>query len=133
MVRPLLTTLALAAVLTTACDSRGSGLIGVTPPATKLVFVVQPSDVPVNTPIFPPVQVHVQNANNQTVANANVAISLSLVQTGAVLTGAAPTNAVNGVATFGNLRIDQVGAGLQLQASAPGFPSATSALFNVTP
>ena len=133
MVRPTLTTLALAVVLTTACDYRSGGLIGVTPPATKIVFVVQPTDVAVNVPIFPPVQVHVQNANNQTITNANVAISLSLVQTGAILTGAAPTNAVNGVATFANLRIDQVGAGLQLQASAPGFPSVTSALFNVTP
>ena len=137
MVRPLLTTLAVAAVLTTACDYRGGGLIGVTPPATKIVFVVQPTDVAVNTSISPAVEVHVQNANNQTVTNANVAIIISLVPgtgaAGANLSGAAPVSAVNGVATFPNLRLDLAGAGYQLSATATGFGTVASRAFNVTP
>jgi hypothetical protein len=137
MVRPLLTTLAIAAALTTACDYRSGGLIGVSPPATKIAFVVQPSDVAANTSMFPAVQVHVQNSNNQTITNANVAIQLSLVPApgtaGAILLGASPINAVNGVATFSNLRIDQEGAGYQLVATAAGFTSVASQPFNVTP
>ena len=137
MVRPILTTLAFAVVLTTACDSRPGGLIGVLPPATKIVFVVQPTDVAANASISPPVEVHVQNNNNQTITNANVPITVTLVTgtgtAGAVLTGAAPVAAVNGVATFPNLRVDRAGTGYQLQATASGFPSIASSAFNVTP
>jgi hypothetical protein len=137
MVRPLLTTLALAVVLTTACDSRGGGLIGVTPPATKIAFVVQPSDALAGVPIFPAVEVHVQNADNQTVPNANVAVQLSIAPgtgtTGAVLSGGAPISAVNGVARFTTLRVDLVGTGYQLTATAPGFTTITSTAFRVTP
>ena len=137
MVRPFLTMLAIATVLTTACDYRGGGFIGVTPPATKIVFVVQPTDEPVNTSITPAVEVHVQNTNNQTVANSNVAISLAIAPgtgtPGAILSGAAPINAVNGIARFPNLRVNVQGAGYQLTASAPGFLTATSNTFNVTP
>lgn len=137
MVRPLLTTLALAVVLTTACDYRTGGLIGVTPPATKIAFVVQPSGEAANAFIIPVVEVHVRNNDNQTVQNANVAITLSIVPgtgaTGAQLLGAAPVAAVNGVAVFPNLRIDLAGTGYQLLATAAGFQSVASATFDITP
>jgi adhesin/invasin len=134
MVRPLLT-LAIAAVLTTACDYRAGGLIGVTPPATQIVFVVQPSDAAANAFITPGVEVHVRNNNGQTVPNTNVPITLTLIggTAGANLLGAAPVSAVNGVASFPNLRIDQAGVGYQLMASANGFQTVASRSFNVTP
>lgn len=135
MVRPLLTTLAIAAVLTTACDYRSGGLVGVIPPPTKIVFVVQPSNVAPNAFMTPGVEVHVQNNTNQTVPNANVPITLTLVTgtgtAGATLSGAAPVSAVNGVAAFPNLRIDLAGTGYQLQASASGFQTTASRTFNV--
>ena len=122
--------------LSVACDTRVGGLVGVQPPASKIAFTTQPSSVQAGAAITPAVQVAVQNTNNQTVFS-NAAITLQIVPgtgtAGAVLSGAAPQNAVNGVVNFTGLRIDLPGNGYQLLASAPGFASVASAAFNVTP
>jgi len=41
-------------------------------------------------------------------------------------------NVVDGVATFPNLSIDQIGMGYTLRATAGGLTAATSSSFNVT-
>ena len=41
-------------------------------------------------------------------------------------------NAVNGVATFSNLTLNQIGTGYTLTAAASGLTGATSPAFNVT-
>ncbi|MDH4352145.1 MAG: Ig-like domain-containing protein, partial [Gemmatimonadota bacterium] len=46
--------------------------------------------------------------------------------------GAAPTNAVNGIATFTNIRLDKAAAGYALAAFGSGLVSATSAAFDIT-
>ena len=51
---------------------------------------------------------------------------------GGTLSGGAPVNAVNGVATFPNLSVDKAGNGYTLRATASGLTAATSSAFNVT-
>jgi hypothetical protein len=119
-----------------ACDSR-SGLVGVSPPATQMAFLSQPTNVVANAAINPPVQIATQNANGQTIGSGSTAVTLTIAPgtgtTGAVLTGGTAQPTQNGAVVFGNLRIDLPGTGYQLVASAAGFPSVTSAAFNVTP
>lgn len=119
-----------------ACDSR-SGLVGVSPPATQLVFLSQPTNVVANAAINPPVQIATQNTNGETVGSGSSAVTLTIAPgtgtSGAVLTGGTAQLTQNGAVVFGNLRIDLAGTGYQLVASAAGFPSVTSAAFNVTP
>lgn len=136
MVRRLSSLVTIAA-LTVACDVRPVGIVGVTPPATRIAFVSQPSSAQAGVAITPAVQVVVQNNDGTTVPSANVPISLSIVPgtgtAGAVLTGGAAQQATQGVVNFTNLRIDLPGTGYQLQATASGFASVTSAPFNITP
>ena len=136
MLRRLLQ-LAAVAALATACDTRVPGMVGVTPPATQIVFTSQPSDVQVGTPILPAVRVEVRNGQGQTVTSGTANIILTITPTtgapGATLTGGDAQTTVSGVVIFTNLRIDTPGAGYQLLASATGFPSVSSLPFTVTP
>lgn len=133
--------LTLLAVLVSAgaCDYRtGTGAIGVTPPATRLVITAQPSNVPAGAAITPPMAVAVQNSDGQTIANSNVAIAIQIAPgtgaAGAVLSGTTTVPATGGVATFNNLRINLAGTGYRLTAlAAGGLTSATSNPFDVTP
>ena len=47
--------------------------------------------------------------------------------------GATTVNAVGGIATFAALTVTQPGSGFSLMASASGYDSAQSVLFNVSP
>jgi hypothetical protein len=136
MVQRLLAVMAFAS-LSVGCDTRVGGLVGVTPPATRIAIVSQPTNTPAGGTMSPAVQVAIQNPQGQTVGSTNAAITLSIVPgtgtAGAVLTGGGPLNAVNGLASFTNLRIDLPGTGYQLQATASGFATIATAPFNVTP
>jgi len=98
---------------------------------------VQPSDAVVFTAIAPPVQVLVQNATGLTMTNSSAAVTMAITPgtgtTGAVLSGQLIVNAVNGVASFNNLRIDFAGTGYTLTASATGLTSVTTGAFAATP
>ena len=102
--------------------------------ATQLGFVGQPSAVQVGLPLVPPVQVAVQDAAGQTVVGRTDAITLQIATNpgGGTLGGQVTRNAENGVATFTDLTLDQIGGGYTLRASASGLPDVTSAEFNVT-
>jgi hypothetical protein len=136
MVQRVLGSGLIAILALTACDSRRGGLIGVSPPATQLVFLSQPSDVVANAAMAP-VQIATQNANGQTVGSGTTAVTLTIAPgtgtSGAALTGGAAQLTQNGAVVFGNLRIDLPGTGYQLVASASGYPAITSPAFNVTP
>jgi hypothetical protein len=123
--------------LATACDERLGSTFGVTPRASDLVFTVQPSNVQVGSAIAPAVQVTVRNTIGETVTTSDTTVTISIVPgtgtSGAILTGTNSTNAINGVATFNNLRISLAGTGYQLTASGQGIAPATSSLFDVTP
>ncbi|HXG40475.1 MAG TPA: hypothetical protein VNJ28_05990 [Candidatus Limnocylindrales bacterium] len=104
-------------------------------PATKLGFVTQPARGIPNMPLAQQPQVAIQDAFGNTVTSASTTITLALSTNpgGALLTctGGLSKATVNGVATFTGCRLDKVGVGYRITASAPGLTSATSDPFDV--
>lgn len=113
-----------------------------TPPAytcdgtvpTTLVFTVQPSDTMAGASISPAVAVTVTDATHNPVTwfTGPVTLVIGVNPGGGMLWGTATVTAVNGVATFADLSIDQAGVGYTLTALATGLTGDTSAAFNVT-
>lgn len=128
----------LGGVLLGACDStRIGGLVGVQPPASRIAFLIQPSNVAANAAMIPAVRIAVQNENGQTVGSGSASVTISLVvgtgTPGASLIGGAIQQTTGGIVNFTNLRVDTPGTGYQLLASATGFASIASTPFDVTP
>src|SRR2546422_1932572 len=103
------------------------------PPATHLVFTVQPSNTTAGRTISPAVQVAAQDDAGNTVVGfgADITIALGNNPAGGTLSGTKIVTPVNGVATFSNLSIDRAGNGYTLVATATGLTGATSAPFNI--
>jgi hypothetical protein len=103
-------------------------------PPARLVFTVQPRDVVAGSVLSPAVAVTIQDADGNRVftATRTIAVAISTNPGGGTLSGTTSASATEGVATFPDLRIDKVGFGYTLLASADGLSSATSAPFNVT-
>ena len=101
--------------------------------ASKLAFTTQPSATTAGASITPAVRVTIQDALGQTASGATNAVTLSLGSNpgGGTLSGTTTVNAVNGVATFANVSINNAGTGYTLTASATGLTGATSTAFNV--
>jgi hypothetical protein len=102
--------------------------------ATKLVFSTQPGNGVAGSPLSTqPVVTAVDNDGNPD-PNFNGAVTLTINNNpgGGTLGGTTTVNAVNGVATFTNVSIDQPGMGYTLDANSPGLTGTTSAPFNVT-
>ncbi len=101
---------------------------------SQLAFVVEPSSTPVNQVIQPSIQVAVQDGWGRTVTSATNAVTLALGANPsfATLGGTTTANAVNGIATFANLSVDNIGTGFTLVATATGLTGATSTPFNIT-
>ncbi len=103
---------------------------------TKLGFTVQPSRGTPGVAFAVQPTVAVQDGSGTTVANApatTVTLSIGANPGGATLTcsGGLSTATVNGVAAFSGCRLDKVGVGYALVATAAGLTSATSAQFDV--
>jgi len=120
--------LAAAVLLVGACSSTE-------PEATALSFRVQPSNVATGQPITPAVVVGFIDGQSDQVTNTDALITVALIPTtgspGANLSGTLTAQSVDGVATFSDLSIDQVGAGFQLVATADEFEPRNSNPFNV--
>lgn len=108
-------------------------------PATDhLVFGVQPSrTLPFET-ITPAVQVKVVDDGGNPVTSFTGPVTIAIGHNGGMLmagtlSGTRTVNAINGVATFPDLSIDQLGNGYTLVVSASGVAGAESAPFNVSP
>ena len=98
-------------------------------PASKLAFGVQPSNTRPDSVISPAVTVLVQDADGNTVTGDNIT---DVTVSGTIFSSSTLTvRAVNGVATFSNLKPTTVGNGLTLAASTSLLTGATSSLFNV--
>ena len=121
--------------LSDAAPKNGSGATGTVPlSATQLAFTVQPSNAVADASISPAVQVEVQNALGATDTSAtnSITVAIGTDPSGtATLSGTKTVNAVNGVATFSDLSIDNAGAGFTLAASASGLTGATSDTFAI--
>jgi len=104
-------------------------------PATKLAFIVQPSDADATIAISPPIKVQVQDANGNLVSTATDLITLGIgfnPPGDGTLSGTNPVNAVDGEATFSDISIDKAGNGYFLTASTPGLTPVGSGAFNIT-
>lgn len=119
------------AVMSTAFEVTGGSE---EPVATRLVFVVQPGATQAGSAIAPAVQVAARDSAGNTITtySGTITITIGTNPGGGTLSGTTAVAAANGVATFGNLRIDRVGNGYTLTAAATGLTGATSSAFNVT-
>ncbi|MDH5284910.1 MAG: Ig-like domain repeat protein, partial [Gemmatimonadota bacterium] len=101
----------------------------------KLAFIVQPTNTSVGVAISPAVQVAVQDASGNLIPSATDSIRLSLTPPGFSPTAVVGVRAVNGIATFSNLKIANAGLGYTLSAGTPpGQPvlvGTTSIAFDV--
>ena len=87
--------------------------------------------------IRPPVQVTVFDSAGNVVASFTESVKVAIGNNGGVLgdgrlTGTTDVAAVNGIATFANLRIDQIGRGYTLTATASPLAADTSDAFDIT-
>ena len=123
---------ALTAAATGLTGAASTGF-NVTPAATKLAFIVQPSNTNTGASIIPGMQVAIEDTNGNIVAGAtnSVTIAIGTNPSAGTLSGTATVSPVNGVATFVNLSISAAGTGYTLTASASGLTGATSTAFNV--
>ena len=125
-------TLPVLAVVIVGCG----GSEGPTQPAvpTTLVFSVQPTNAAGAQMISPAVQIAVQDASGNTVAAATDAVTVAFGTNpgSGTLSGTLTVAAIQGIATFSNLRIDRPASGYTLAANAAGLSGATSGPFTVT-
>jgi hypothetical protein len=104
-------------------------------PSPHLVFTAQPkTTLPLNT--IPAVQVTVTDASGNPVPSYTGTVTIAIGHNGGLvvagtLSGTKTVTAVNGVATFSDLSIDQPGNGYTLVISAGGVVGAESAPFNI--
>ena len=101
---------------------------------THLAFGTQPSNTAANAPISPVVTVMVEDASNAVVTTSTASITLAIGTNpgSGALSGTTMVNAVNGIATFSSLSINNQGNGYTLTAASSGLTGATSSAFNIT-
>jgi len=107
---------------------------GAFPTSGYLAFVTQPPQtVEGGAVLSPPVQVAVRDSRGNTMPDATNTVTLVLAPNpdGATLLGTTTMAAVNGIATFGDLRVDRPGSGYSLIATAAAVAGDTSASFVV--
>lgn len=123
------------AILAAMVGSGCSGSSSTTPPSPPdhLSFVVQPSPVPGSQPLTPAVQVSLLDASGSVVTTATNAVTIALATNtaGGTLTGTTTVNAVAGVASFTDLRIDHLSDSYALKATSGTLGAATSTPFPV--
>jgi len=100
---------------------------------TKLTVLAQPSNATAGSTLGT-VSVAAQDAAGTTITTyaGNVSVALGANPGGATLSGTTTAAAVNGVATFTNLRVNRPGTGYTLVFSATDLSGATSSTFNIT-
>ncbi|EAU63294.1 integrins alpha chain [Stigmatella aurantiaca DW4/3-1] len=101
-------------------------------PAQKLVFVTQPPpSVAAGAPLGTEVQV--RDAHDNVVTEVSVPVAMGLeVSNGATLQGTTSQVSSGGLASFGDLNLQQVGVGYKLRATSSGLVPAVSEPFTVT-
>jgi len=111
--------------------------ISLTAPAplepTTMEMVTQPTDSLEDTAITPPITVQVKDQDGNNLLTSGIPITASLITTGAeILSGTLSvfTNS-NGIASFGNLRVDTAGT-FTLEFSSGTLPPIPSNIFEIT-
>jgi hypothetical protein len=113
----------------------GAAGVNVTPAtAAQLAFGQQPANVVTGKSISPVVTVKLLDAYNNLVTTDNtdqVTLAIGNNPSSGALSGTTTITATGGVATFGNVSVNNIGAGYTLVASSPSWSSVASAAFNV--
>jgi len=101
--------------------------------ATHLVYTVQPSTIGANLPISPQIELTALDANNNlaTSFTGNVTLAINNNPGSSTLGGTTTKAAVAGLATFGDISLNNQGTGYTLDATS-SLPTATSNGFDVT-
>jgi hypothetical protein len=99
--------------------------------ATQLAITTQPGGAASGANLTPQPVVQVRDAANAVVTASSAPVTATLNGAGGTLSGTTTVSAVNGVATFTNLKVTGSGSHTITFASA-GLTAATSANFNVT-
>lgn len=98
----------------------------------RLAFSQQPTDATAGAIIAPPVEVQLQDAGGNPVAQPGVSVSVALASGSGTLSGTTiGTTGASGVVTFANLSIDLAGT-KTLAAASTGLTGATSASFVIS-
>ncbi len=100
---------------------------------TQLAYSVEPLGASAGVAIVPAIKVQVKDSLGNLVATATDSITLAINNNPAAgtLSGTVTVAAVSGVATFGDISIDNTGSGYTLDATATGLTTATSASFDI--
>ena len=111
-------------------------VVALNPATTRLAFTVQPTTTLPFLTIKPTVQVTAVDDQGNPLTGFTGAVTIAIGHNGGMilpgtLSGTRTVVAVNGVATFSDLSIDQIGNGYTLVVSAPGLAGAESATFNI--
>ncbi|HEX7474408.1 MAG TPA: hypothetical protein VF318_00440, partial [Dehalococcoidales bacterium] len=134
----ILTMLMLICVLISGCggsSGTSSTQSGTSPAeagkATKLVFIVQPGGAVARQEFAIQPQVAIEDDNGNIVTSATNIVTLSII--GPAIAGKINIPAVDGVAKFTGLSLDNAGNGYSFTATSYGLAGATSEPFNVAP
>jgi hypothetical protein len=116
----------------TSATSSTFNIIG---PATKLVFIQQPTTTAARSTITPAITVAVEDASGNIVTTSSASITIAIGTNppgNGTLSGTKTVNASSGIATFSNLSINKTGTGYTLTVTSTGLTGATSITFNIT-
>jgi len=118
----------------TTLSNPGTVTLTVTGAPQVLVITAQPpASVPAGAAFGLTVTVEDSSGNVLPSFSGAVTVALASNPGGATLGGTLTVNAVNGVATFSNLTLNQPATGYTLQVNSGSLPPATTAAFTVTP
>lgn len=130
LAEPLRIFLVLLCAISFGCGNDNVIAPDVTGP-TQINVVVEPTTTRVGNAIAPPVQVQLLDVTGHPV-DALVTVTLGNPQ-GAVLSGTLTQGTVNGIATFSDVRVNQVGTDYFLVFYAGDLAKTQTATFNVIP
>jgi alpha-tubulin suppressor-like RCC1 family protein len=132
----LVTAVANGSVTITATSDgvTGTAAVDVSQVAVQLGFTVAPVTPEAGASITPAVEVAIHDALGNLVADATdgVTVAIGTNPSGGTLLGTTTVNAIGGIATFSELRIDLPGSGYTLEAMSGSLTTATSSTFDVT-
>jgi hypothetical protein len=105
-------------------------------PPLHFEFIIEPSTTLPTRPIEPAVQVMALDADGNRMSSFNGSVTIGVGRNGGTvmpgsLSGTTTVTAVDGVAVFANLSVDQLGNGYTLVVNSAGITSAESATFNI--
>lgn len=127
-----------ALVAATAASCRVGALVGGGSPATlgdatRLEFVVQPANGTAGAPLTMKVSAVDSAGGVVAVFNGRVTLALAANPGGDALHGTTDATAVDGTATFTDVRIDRAATGYTITAHIEGLADATSTSFDIAP